>query len=167
MSRRSRLERPGICLLLGLSLPACIADDYTPPGVEGPDCTSITELVPGQPQDLVDDTGRGRDFVTESPDFSECMAGERRGKELIFGVMPTKSGKLVATVQSDYAHHWLHTWDACPGSDADLLDCSFGSTTEDTDVNQVDEVQAGETYYVVVDGWMGETGTFQLTLELF
>ncbi|MDI3285809.1 hypothetical protein [Polyangium sp. 15x6] len=170
MGTLSRLVRLGTRLVLGLSVSACAIDDYTPPTPSGPDagdaCTSLTEIALGESLSLFDDTSRGTDLTTSSPMFSECMPDERIGKELVFPVRPSSSGTLVATLHPQYAHHWLHTWTACPGSGGDVLDCSFGSMIEDADVNQIDEVQAGTTYYVVVDGWMDEAGEFELMLAL-
>ncbi|MDC3960605.1 hypothetical protein [Polyangium jinanense] len=170
MGTLSRLVRLGTCLVLGLLVSACAIDDYTPPTPPGQHagdaCTSLTEIAQGESLSLFDDTSRGTDLTTASPMFSECMAGERIGKELVFPVRPSSPGTLVATLHPQYAHHWLHTWTACPGSAGDVLDCSLGSMVEDNDVNQIDDVQAGATYYVVVDGWMDEAGEFELMLEL-
>ncbi|MDI1443489.1 hypothetical protein [Polyangium sp. 6x1] len=165
----SRLAGPGICLMLGLLLSACAVDEYTPPAPPGQGneeaCTSLTEIAAGESLSLFDDTSRGADLTTQSPSFSECMPGERIGKELVFPVRPSSSGTLVATLHPQYAHHWLHTWTSCPGSEGDVLDCSIGSTIDDQDVNQID-VLADATYHVIVDGWMDEAGEFELVLEL-
>ncbi|MDI1484264.1 hypothetical protein [Polyangium sp. y55x31] len=170
MPTLSRLVRLGTCLVLGLLLSACAIDDYTPPAPPGDDageaCTSLTEITHGESLSILDDTSRGTDLTTASPMFSECMPGERIGKELVFPVRPSSPGTLVATLHAQYAHHWLHTWTECPGGGGDVLDCSFGSMIEDDDVNQIDDVQAGSTYYVVVDAWMDDAGEFELVLEL-
>jgi hypothetical protein len=170
----SRLGRPGICFVLGLGLSSCQLDDYTPPaaggggsGGQGGDACydSVTELALNESLALLDDTSRGTDQVNTSPAVGECLAGERPGKELVFPVVPSASGTLRATLHADYMYHWLHTRSACPGDDGETLACAFGLGPDEPDVNQID-VEADKTYFVIVDAWTGNTGTFALELML-
>jgi cysteine-rich repeat protein len=81
------------------------------------------------------------------------------GPEVVYAVTPAEAGTLAVTLSSDKAKVLYVRQDACAGTD---LSCMTGKPATAELI-----VEAGKTYYVVVDGAKaGDAGAFSLVLTL-
>jgi cysteine-rich repeat protein len=94
-----------------------------------------------------------------------CIGGQYDGADLIYAVVPAVSGTLRAELAATYDDHFLVLRTSCESTGDDILDCDYGGNPEEID--RVDApVQAGQTYFVIVDSYEEEEGDFTLTLQL-
>jgi cysteine-rich repeat protein len=148
-------------------------DDELVPG-DGCGITCLEEepdACPGTPIPLdvgtlviSDDTFGASDTLQDSDGQGPCTTNPSAGPDFIYAVMPSSNGTLTATLDAGFDYHWLRARLGCP-SGAEL-DCDY-AYGEETDIAISFSVQAGGTYYVVVDSWGGtQGGSFELTLQL-
>jgi hypothetical protein len=87
-----------------------------------------------------------------------CSDWDESGPEKVYKFVPTQSG---------HAEAYLH--DIEEGIDVDIFILE-NSCTNETCIEAGDEsgnwlAQDGKTYYIVVDGYSGASGTFEITLD--
>lgn len=152
----------------GNTVPAdgCSADCQT----ENADaCGGVTiKLNKGSSFEVKGDTSGANDDTDHAGSSGSCQGGgPYTGPDLVYGVIPQQSGALVATLNANYSNHWMHTRTSCLGTTSDEIDCDYSTMKSEPDVNMMN-VDAGKTYYVIVDGHStsNNQGSFTLKLEL-
>lgn len=103
------------------------------------------------------------DTTGATNDSGETPCGGSQSGDFVYHITIATDGTFVATLDGNFETH-LYARSACPGNTASNLECSqtHGPATISRDV------QAGDSFYLIVDGFGGqaEEGTFTLTLEL-
>ncbi len=105
------------------------------------------------------------DTLRDTQGAGPCPDGTYFGPDLIYAVTPTVSGTLTVQLDADYPDHFLVLRTSCPSSASDVLDCDYDSDRHDVDEVET-SVEAGETYFVVVDSYGESSGDFSLRIVL-
>jgi cysteine-rich repeat protein len=103
------------------------------------------------------------DTTGASNDSGETPCGGSASGDLVYHITAAQAGTVVATLTGNFTTH-LYARSACPGNTASNLACSqtHGPATISL------QVMAGDSFYLIVDGYGGqpEEGMFTLTLDL-
>ena len=134
--------------------------------VEDPDsCSATPQMVldTGQTEVITYDLTGAANDTSNSTGSPECGVGSFSGGDHYWAVTPQSSGSLYVLLDASFDYHWLHMRAACPGTtDLNCDYSSYASTDDDFSVN----VQAGTTYYVIVDSWDDTAGQYTLSVTL-
>lgn len=103
------------------------------------------------------------EVVTGTP--GNCVtAGTYLGSDWVYVVLPAASGTLDVTLDAQYGSPYMHALSSCPGSANQQLACAYRTSPGIMQFSFA--VNAGTTYYVVVDGFNNTSGIFDLSLKL-
>lgn len=98
-------------------------------------------------------------------DYAATCGNSATSEDVVYAVTPSATGKLNVTLDpSGSFDSVLTAYDTACADAAHLLACkdSVGSSPEAISI----DVTAGQTYWIVVDGYNGSDGDFQLTFDL-
>jgi cysteine-rich repeat protein len=120
------------------------------------------KLTPGETMRIAQSTA-GADDTFQHAAGGGCITADYPGADLIYAVSPTANGTLHARLDASYNTHVLRARDACV--EKNDLDCDYHAFNGTPDQISF-SVNAGSTYYVIVDSYQSTSGPFELTLSL-
>jgi cysteine-rich repeat protein len=103
------------------------------------------------------------DTTGASNDMGQTPCGGSQSGDFVYHITAAQDGTVTATLTGNFSTH-LYARSQCPGNASSNLACSQTHGPATIDV----PVMAGDSFYLVVDGFGGqpEEGAFTLTLEL-
>lgn len=123
------------------------------------------QLLKGEPVVISGSTVSATDkFVGSSAGVGNCMTGNWAGSDLVYAVTPSVSGTLSMSLDASYGSPFLHVRLQCPGTKNEEIACRYATAAGV--ISDTVSVQAGTTYYVAVDSWNNNSGSFKLTLAI-
>lgn len=123
----------------------------------GGTCEAPVELAPGA--SARGSTAGGEDLMTPSPD---CVnAGDSFAPDAVYRVTIERRGILRARLSTQY-DGVLSLLSECGGGSVGTIACNDDATERDTSLAAVEARLEPGTYFLVVDGYAGEAGSYSL-----
>ncbi|HYC78316.1 MAG TPA: hypothetical protein VEI02_11880, partial [Planctomycetota bacterium] len=135
---------------------------------------SITEILPPPNDECANaiplayglNTGLTNVGASNSPQMSSACGF--MGADLWYSFTPTCSGNLVIETCGSSIDTVIAVWDGCPGTGVEIA-CNDNANTGPCQFSSSSLISTpvivGNTYYIEVGGWGGQTGGFQLNVH--